>query len=62
MNVPDVVQALRMMTELSAVSWSWIQFWFGGKPEQREEGIEAERGADAVEQAVRARRGRSTGS
>ena len=29
MNVPDVVQALRMMTELRAVSWSPIQFLFG---------------------------------
>ena len=29
MNVPDVVQALSRMTELSAVSWSPIQFWLG---------------------------------
>ena len=32
MNVPDVVQTLSTMTVLSAVSWSWIQFWSGGKP------------------------------
>ena len=29
MNVPEVVQAFRMITDCIAVPWSPIQFWFG---------------------------------
>ena len=47
MNVPDVVQALRMITEFIAVSWSPIQFWSGPYPKSVEQRIERERGADA---------------
>ena len=41
MNVPDVVQALRMITEFSAVSWSPIQFWFGPNPNSVDERVRA---------------------
>ena len=53
MNVPEVVQALRMITEFSAVSWSPIQFWFGPYPNNVDERIERQDLADAVEQPER---------
>ena len=48
MNVPDVVQALRMMTEFSAVSLSPIQFWLRPEAEQLEQRVEAQRLADLL--------------
>ena len=62
MNVPDVVQAFSRMTEFSAVSASPIQFWLSVNPSRWKIGFRPSAAADAVEEARRARRGRSTGS
>ncbi len=39
MNVPDVVQALRMITVLRAVPWSKIQLWFASNPNSSNSGF-----------------------
>ena len=43
MNVPDVVQAFRRITEFRAVLASPIQFWLAVKPEQLEDRVQPER-------------------